>query len=142
MPKLSLLGQIKPLMTFRALWGLIFVTVIFAFVGEVAGTILVPFAEENFHFNGPMIGLSLTCFGIFHAATQGVLVGPLAKWLGPRHGLLLSMACDDAACVLLAFAGQTWVMFALMPLFALGSTAGPILQASFPGGSTVTVRVR
>ena len=129
LPKLSLLGPIKPLITFRPLWGLIFVTVIFAFVGEVAGTIWVPYAEDKFQWSGPMIGLSLTCFGVFHAATQGVLVGPLGKWLGPTGGLLLAMTCDGAAYVLMALAGQGWMAFAMMPLFALGGTANPILQS-------------
>ena len=52
-----------------------------------------------------MIGLSLTRFGVFHAATQGVLVGPVGRWLGPRGALGLSMACDGGAHVLLALAG-------------------------------------
>lgn len=129
LPKLSLLGPIKPLKTFRALWGLIFVTVIFALVGEAAGTIWVPFVEDQFHWSGHMIGLSLTCFGVFHAATQGFLVGPVSKWLGPRGGLLLAMACDGAAYMWMAFNGQGWLVFAVMPLFALGGTGGPILQS-------------
>ena len=133
LPKLSLLGPIKPLIAFRAIWGLIFVIVIFSFVGEVAGTIWVLYAEDKFHWTGPMIGLSLTCFGVFHAATQGVLVGPLGKWLGPRGSLLLSMACDGGAYVVMALAGQGWMAFAIMPLFALGGTGGPILQSLLSG---------
>lgn len=133
MPKLSLLGPIKPLMEFRAVWGLIFVIVIFSFVGEVAGTIWVLNAEDRFQWSGHMIGLSLTCFGLFHAATQGVLVGPLGKWLGQRNSLLLSMACDGGAYVVMALAGQGWIAFAIMPLFALGGTGGPILQSLLSG---------
>jgi MFS transporter, DHA1 family, tetracycline resistance protein len=132
-PKLSLLGPIKPLMEFRAVWGLIVVIVIFSFVGEVAGTIWVLNAEDRFHWSGHMIGLSLTCFGLFHAATQGVLVGPLGKWLGQRNSLLLSMACDGGAYVVMALIGQGWIAFAIMPLFALGGTGGPILQSLLSG---------
>ena len=116
-------------MAFRPLWGLIFVTVIFAFVGEVAGTIWVSSVEDRFHWNGPMIGLSVTCFGVFHAATQGVLVGPMGKWLGPRESLLVSMAFDGAAYVVMGFATQGWMAFAIMPLFAIGGTANPVLQS-------------
>ena len=124
-----MLGPVKPLMAFRPLWGLIFVTVIFAFVGEVAGTIWVSSVEDRFHWNGPMIGLSVTCFGVFHAATQGVLVGPMGKWLGPRESLLVSMAFDGAAYVVMGFATQGWMAFAIMPLFAIGGTANPVLQS-------------
>jgi DHA1 family tetracycline resistance protein-like MFS transporter len=129
MPGLSFLGPIKPLMEFRFMWGLIFVAVVFAFVGEVAGTIWVLYAEDKFSWNPHMFGLSLTAFGLFHAAIQGVLVGPMTKFFGPRWGLLTAMMADGAAYIGMAFAGQGWMAFALMPLFALGGASMPILQS-------------
>ncbi len=129
LPGLSFLGPVKPLMEFRFMWDLIFVAVIFAIVGEVAGTIWVLYAEDKFAWNPNMIGLSLTAFGICHVAVQGVLVGPLTRHFGPRWGLLTSMVADGAAYVAMAFAGQGRMAFALMPLFALGGTGMPILQS-------------
>jgi MFS transporter, DHA1 family, tetracycline resistance protein len=130
---LSVLGPVKPLMQLRALWSLIAVVVIFAFVGEVAGTIWVLYAEDKFHWTGSTIGLSLTCFGFFHAVTQGVLVGPMGRYLGERGSLIASMVCDGTAYVLMALAVQGWIAFALMPLFALGGTAMPVLQGMLSG---------
>jgi len=129
LPKISLLGPFKPLQEFRPLWGLLAVVVVFAGVGEVAGTIWVPSAEDRFHWSGPVLGLSLTCFGIFHAATQAFVVGPLVAWRGPRVGLVVAMACDGAAYVAMALIGQGWLAFLLMPLFAMGGAANPILQS-------------
>ena len=130
---LSFLGPVMPLLAMRPLWGLIFVAVLMGFIGEVAGTIWVPYAEDKFAWDGTMIGLSITCFGVFHTAAQGVLVGPVGKWLGPRNGLLLAIVADAAAYVGMGLAGQGWMAFALLPLFALGGTAGPILQAAISG---------
>jgi MFS transporter, DHA1 family, tetracycline resistance protein len=129
LPSLSFLGPVKPLMEFRFMWGLIFVAVMFAFVGEVAGTIWVLYAEDKFAWNGTTIGISLTTFGLFHAATQAVLVGPMGTRLGPKWSLLVSMAADGAAYVGMALAGQGWIAFALMPLFALGGSTQPIIQS-------------
>jgi DHA1 family tetracycline resistance protein-like MFS transporter len=129
LPSLSLLGPLKPLQAFRPLWGLLVVVVVFAAVGEVAGTIWVPSAEDRFQWSGPMLGLSVTCFGLFHAATQGLVVGPLVAWRGPKVGLVVAMACDGAAYVAMALIGQGWMAFLLMPLFAMGGAANPILQS-------------
>jgi DHA1 family tetracycline resistance protein-like MFS transporter len=125
----SFLGPIKPLLEFRPLWGLFAATVVFAFVGEVAGTIWVPFAEARFGWSGPVLGLSLTAFGLFHAATQAFVVGPLVAWKGQRAGLIVAMLADGAGYVAMALIGRGWMAFALMPLFALGGAANPILQA-------------
>ncbi len=129
LPRMSLSGPLTALRNFRPLWALIGVTLIFAFVGEVAGTIWVPFVEDGFQWSGQMIGISLTCFGVFHAAVQGLLVGPMRRRFGARGALLLAMTCDGAAYVGMALIGQGWMAFALMPLFALGGSAMPILQS-------------
>ena len=88
-----------------------------------------PFAEARFGLSGPVLGLSLTAFGLFHAATQAFVVGPLVAWKGQRAGLIVAMLADGAAYVAMALIGQGWMAFALMPLFALGGAANPILQA-------------
>ena len=43
--------------------------------------------------------------------------------------LLLAMTCDGAAYIGMALIGHGWMAFALMPLFALGGSAMPILQS-------------
>jgi DHA1 family tetracycline resistance protein-like MFS transporter len=87
-PGLSFLGPVKPLKEFGFMWKLIVVAVIFGFVGEVAGTIWVLYAEDKFAWDPTMIGISLTAFGVFHIASQAVMVGPVGKILGQRGGLI------------------------------------------------------
>jgi DHA1 family tetracycline resistance protein-like MFS transporter len=76
-----------------------------------------------------MIGLSLGAFGLFHAGAQALLTGPAAARLGEKWALVLGMACELTALVILGFATQGWILFALAPLFALGGIGMPALQS-------------
>ncbi|WP_233268247.1 MFS transporter [Pantoea sp. BAV 3049] len=55
--------------------------------------------------------------------------GPAARLLGERGAVLTGIACACTALALLAFTTQGWMVFAVMPLFALGSVGTPALQA-------------
>ena len=76
-----------------------------------------------------MVGLSLGAFGLFHAGAQALLTGP------PSSGSASAARCSSAwhasspRLVSPGFATQGWVMFALMPLFALGGIGMPALQS-------------
>jgi DHA1 family tetracycline resistance protein-like MFS transporter len=76
-----------------------------------------------------MIGVSLAGFGVFHAGAQAVLTGPVSARLGPRLSLVVGMASETAGLVLLALATQGWMVFVLLPLFALGGVGMPALQS-------------
>ncbi len=60
---------------------------------------------------------------------QALLTGPAAARLGERWALVLGMACELTALVILGFATQGWILFALAPLFALGGIGMPALQS-------------
>jgi DHA1 family tetracycline resistance protein-like MFS transporter len=81
------------------------------------------------------MGLSLSAFGISGALAQAFLVGPLSRRFGDLGTLMIGIAFDVLAYVLMAFANQSWMGYAVAPLFALGGVAMPALQ------SLVTSRV-
>jgi len=87
--------------------------------------------HDALHWNGVMVGLSLGTFGFFHAGAQAFLPGPITQRLGERNTLYFGMACECAALLVIAFAGTTrgWLVFALMPLFALSGVGMPALQS-------------
>ena len=126
------LNPFKPLrwaLTFTALIPLMAIFVIMNFVGTMYGTIWALFGEDSFQWSGMMIGLSLGAFGVFHAGAQAFLTGPAVAKLGERWALVLGMACELAALLLLGMATQGWVLCALAPLFALGGIGMPALQS-------------
>ena len=49
--------------------------------------------------------------------------------LSERWALIVGMACELTALVILGFATQGWILFALAPLFALGGIGMPALQS-------------
>jgi DHA1 family tetracycline resistance protein-like MFS transporter len=115
--------------TLRGLLPLIAVFLILNFVGNMYGTVWALYGYDAFQWNGFMVGLSLAGYGIFHAAVQAVLPGPATKLFGEKNALLIGMACEVAGLVLTGFATQGWVVFAVLPLFALGGIGIPALQS-------------
>jgi len=129
------LGELNPFksilwaLSFRTLLPLVGLWLAFNFLGQVYGTTWVLYAEDRFDFTPFLVGLSLASFGLFHAAAQAFLTGPVASRFGERKALLIGMAFESTACVVLAFATQGWILFALAPLFALGGVGIPALQS-------------
>lgn len=106
---------------------LIFFT--FSAAGEVYGTCWALWGSDTFQWNGLWIGLSLGTFGICQTLAQAFLPGPAVKLLGERATVLTGMGSACIALVVMAFANQGWMIFAIMPIFALGGIGAPALQS-------------
>jgi DHA1 family tetracycline resistance protein-like MFS transporter len=129
---LKALNPVAPLVwlwNFRPLLPLIVVAVVFGVIASVPGTIWVLYGADRFGWDSMTIGLSLSAFGISMAISQAVLTGPIAKRFGDLGTLMIGVAFDGVAYVLMGFADQGWMGFALTPLFALGGIAMPALQS-------------
>ncbi|MET3613875.1 DHA1 family tetracycline resistance protein-like MFS transporter [Rhizobium aquaticum] len=123
------------LWNFKPLLPLVIIFVVFGLVAAIPGTIWVLYGAERFGWDTVQTGLSLSLFGVSGALVQAFLVGPLSRRFGDVGTLMIGVACDMLAYVLMAFASLGWMGYALAPLFALGGVAMPALQ------SLVTSRV-
>jgi len=126
------LNPFKPLgwaLTFQSLLPLMAIFIVMNFVGTMYGTVWAMFGEDTFQWNGFMVGLSLAAYGVFHAGAQALLTGPAAARLGEKWALVVGMACELTALVVVGFATQGWILFALAPIFALGGIGMPALQS-------------
>ena len=127
--------RLRPLQPWRAglarkdLWPLIALAFLLSASGEAYGVCWVLWGQDALRWNGLWIGLSLGAFGICQTVAQALVPGPAVQALGERATLLLGSACACGALTVLAFATQGWMVFASMPLFALGGIGGPALQA-------------
>lgn len=130
--------ELKALNPFRLLkWSLsitalapfLIIFFILGFMGEIYGTVWVLYGEDAFDWSPLMIGLSLGVFGLFHALVQGFLPGPAARMFGEKKAFLIGMAAELTAMVIIAFTTETWVVFILLPVFALGGVGGPALHS-------------
>lgn len=122
-------GSLKWALTFRALLPLMAIYVIMNFVGQVYGTVWVLFGEDQFKWGAFTIGLSLAVWGAFHAGAQALLAGPVVARVGERAALVIGFAAEATCLLILGIATQGWILFALMPLFAVGGVGMPALQA-------------
>ena len=105
------------------------VFLILATTGEAYGVCWALWGHDTFGWNGLWIGLSLGAFGICQTAVQACLPGPAARLLGECRAVHTGIACASLALAVMAVATQGWVVFAIMPLFALGSIGTPAFQA-------------
>lgn len=115
--------------SFPALVPLIGAYVVIGLVGEVGGTIWVLYCQDRFGWDALTIGFSLAGFGLFHAAAQAFVAGPVAERCGERFAMILGIVADSLAYILIALTTSGWVAFALLPLFCLGGIAAPALQS-------------
>ena len=129
---LAALNPLRPLHWVFSQKTLLPITVIFftfSAAGEVYGVCWALWGHDAFEWKGLWIGLSLGAFGLCQALAQAFLPGPAVKLLGERATILTGVACACLALVVMAFASRSWMIFAIMPVFALGGIGAPALQS-------------
>lgn len=129
---LAALNPIRPMkwaFSMSGLTPLILIFFIFSFSGEVYGTCWALWGADTFKWDGLWIGLSLGTFGVCQALVQAFLTGPAVKLMGERPTIFVGLACAALALVVMALAAESWIVFAIMPVFALGGIGTPALQS-------------
>jgi DHA1 family tetracycline resistance protein-like MFS transporter len=122
-------APLRWLKRFPSLGPMILCHAVIALVSQVGNTIWVLYGQDTFRWSSTMVGLSLACFGVFHALAQFFVVGPATKRFGEWRAFLIGIGCDASAYALMAMANQGWMAFALMPLFCAGGIASPALHS-------------
>jgi len=97
--------------------------------GEAYGVCWALWGYDAFHWNGFWVGMSLSAFGIWQTLVQALLPGPASKRLGEWKAVLVGIGCSCLALIGMSLASRSWMVFAIMPVFALGSVGTPALQA-------------
>jgi DHA1 family tetracycline resistance protein-like MFS transporter len=129
---LAALNPLRPLrwvFSMKELLPIVLVFFILSATGEAYGTCWALWGFDTFHWNGRWIGLLLGTFGVCHTLVQALLPGPATKLLGERRAVMVGITCACIALVGMAFANQGWIVFAVMPIFALSDIGTPAFQA-------------
>ena len=129
---LAALNPLRPLrwvFSMKGLLPIVFVFFVFSATGEAYGVCWALWGRDTFGWNGLWIGLSLGTFGVCQTLAQAFLPGPAVKLLGERAAVLVGVAGACVALVVMAFATESWTIFAIMPVFALGGISVPALQS-------------
>lgn len=103
------------------------------FISEIAGfvypAIWAYYTKEAFKWSSSEVGLSLAAFGVCFVAVQGWLIRYILKWLGEVRTVIFGLLTSIAALFATSFATQGWMIYALLPLMALGGVATPAITA-------------
>ncbi|MEI3855466.1 MULTISPECIES: TCR/Tet family MFS transporter [Ensifer] len=129
---LAALNPLRPLrwvFSVKSVLPIVFLFLIFSATGEAYGTCWALWGNETFQWNGFWIGLSLGAFGVCQTFAQAFLPGPAVKLFGERGAILVGVAGVCLALTVMAFATEGWMIFAIMPVFALGGIGVPALQS-------------
>jgi DHA1 family tetracycline resistance protein-like MFS transporter len=129
---LAALNPLRPLrwvFSMKSLLPIVIIFFVFSATGEVYGTCWALWGNDAFRWNGLWIGLSLGAFGVCQTLAQAFLPGPAVKLLGERAAILTGVASACIALAVMAFATRGWMIFAIMPVFALGGIGVPALQS-------------
>nr|AIA15466.1 Tetracycline_Resistance_MFS_Efflux_Pump [uncultured bacterium] len=126
---LNPLAPLRWALRFSGLLPLIGAFMVVSLVGEVGGTIWVPYTQERFAWDPVTVGISLTLFGLFHALAKAFLIGAISERWGERRAFIYGIGFDSAAYILIALATKGLMAFGLLPLFCLGGMAAPALQS-------------
>ncbi|MDB5529266.1 MAG: tetA [Devosia sp.] len=126
------LNPLRPLrwvFSLKSLLPIVLIFFIFSGTGEVYGTCWALWGNDAFGWNGLWIGLSLGAYGVCQTLAQAFLPGPAVKLLGERGAILTGIAGASVALIVLSFAHEGWVVFAVMPIMVLGGIGVPALQS-------------
>lgn len=87
------------------------------------------YSEIRYDWTPKEIGFSLGLVGIGAAVVQAGLMGAILKRLGTMRTALVGFGVNIAALTAYAFAGQGWMVYAIIPFGALGGVAGPSVNS-------------
>lgn len=129
---LAALNPLRPLrwaLSMRSLLPVIAAFFVLSATGEVYGVCWALWGYDVFRWNGLWIGLSLGAFGVCQSLAQAFLPGPAVRFMGERGAILTGIAGACVALIVMAFATESWIVFAIMPLVATAGIGTPALQS-------------
>ena len=114
---------------------LVMLFVVFNLIAVVPGTIWALYGIDRFGWTPLEIGISMSIFGVGMMVSQAVLTGWFTRRFGDFGTVLFGMGFDTLAFVLMGLADQSWMGFAVAPIFALGGIIMPALQSLVTGAT-------
>ena len=85
------------------------------------------FTTAKFDWTEAEIGLSLAAVGLCFAVVQGGLIKPILKRLGEIRTAVMGIVLSAIGMLAFAVATEPWMIYALIPLTAVGAVATPAL---------------
>jgi DHA1 family tetracycline resistance protein-like MFS transporter len=102
---------------------------VFEFANLVYPTLWAFWGREVFGWDGFIIGLSLSAYGVLIAIVQGGILPQLTKRFGDYKTLLVGITASIIGFIGFGFAGSVWVVAVVLPIAALADMSPPLITA-------------
>lgn len=122
------LGALLVIRSMPHMTSLVVILFVFTVSHQVYPSVWSYYTIEQFSFTPKMIGISLAGFGFFMAMMQGGIIRVIIPRLGEVRTAQLGLTLNLVVFVAVAFVGEVWMLFALIPFMAFGAVVGPALQ--------------
>lgn len=123
------LGAAAQIKQFPTLVWLFLTVFLFSIAHFVYPAIWAFYAKEAHDWSNTEIGISLAVVGVGFALVQGWLIRPILARLGEAKTAVLGFLVSIVGLVALAFVQEGWMVYALLPIVALGAIVTPALTA-------------
>lgn len=101
---------------------------LFSMAHTVYPAIWAYYVKEAFAWSNAYVGLSLAVVGSMMALVQGWLIRIVLKRMGETRTAFIGLVLNFAGFTVLGLATQSWIVWAIMPITALGVMFGPALN--------------
>lgn len=102
---------------------------VFEFANMVYPTLWAFWGREVFGWDGFVIGLTLSAYGLLVAGVQAGVLPQLTKRFGDYNTLIIAMIAAGIALVGVGFTSAIWAVVVFLPLAALSDMAPPLMTA-------------
>jgi len=87
------------------------------------------YSQARYGWTFRQVGFSFMAVGLSMALVQGLLVRAMMPVLREKRALVLGLAFGATGYALIGLASRGWMLYAFIPMLALGGIAGPAVQA-------------
>jgi MFS transporter, DHA1 family, tetracycline resistance protein len=112
---------------------MLFRLAIINFLGNLAHAVLpsisVLYMMYRYGWKESLVGLTLAAVGVASIIVQGLVVGPVTRWVGERAALMLGLVFGVGGFLIFALAPTGLVFWLAIPVMALWGLEGPACMA-------------
>lgn len=131
--KANPIGSLKFLYSHKTILGLAIVFFLVYLAAQSVQSTWSFFTMHRFSWTESMVGLSLGVVGLMVGLVQAGLTRVINPRLGNERSTYLGLFLYSVGLLLMAFATQSWMMYAFLVPYCLGGIAGPSLQSILAG---------
>ncbi len=108
--------------------GLLAVMLAYQIANFVYPAIWAYYTQAAFGWDTRIVGFSLAAYGIAMAVVQGGLIRAVLPRLGETRSVFWGLVLNTVCLVAYGVAGQAWMIWALIPISAIGAIVAPAMQ--------------